>query len=165
MILTFKYIMMKNKKIQLFGLVLLATTMWTNAQSVFTNEAKVANNGFDMVNYFTENAAKRGSKEFSTVLDGATYYFVNAEHLKMFKADPQKYLPMFDGYCAFAVAQMGQKVPVDPETFRIDDGKLYLFFNDYWEGKPFNTSVPWINNEAEMEALAAANWKKIRNKE
>ena len=57
---------------------------------------------------------------------------------------------------------MNKKVPANPETFRIDDGKLYLFYNDFWEGKPFNTIVPWINNETEMEKMAINNWKTLK---
>jgi len=133
-----------------------------NAQSVNTNENKLANKGYDIVNYFTTNTAQQGSIEFSTVNDGATYYFINAENLKSFKANPIKYLPQFDGYCAFAVAKMNKKVPVNPETFRIDDGKLYLFYNDFWEGKPFNTIVPWLNNESEMQKLTETNWKTLK---
>ena len=132
------------------------------AQKVFTNQEKVANNGYDVVNYFTANSAERGSKAFSEVYEEATYYFVNAEHLQMFKENPSKYLPQFDGYCSFAVAKMNQKVPVDPKTFRVDDGKLYLFYNDFWEGKPFNTIVPWINSEADLEKLAVENWKTLK---
>jgi len=71
-------------------------------------------------------------------------------------------LPQFDGFCAFAVAKMNKKVPVNPETFRIDDGKLYLFYNDFWEGKPFNTIVPWLGHEAEMEKMAVKNWKTLK---
>ncbi len=135
-----------------------------SAQKVFANTDKVANNGYDIVNYFTANSAERGSKDFSTTHAGATYYFVGQENLKAFKTDPKAYLPQFDGYCAFAVAKMNQKVPVDPETFRIDDGKLYLFYNDFWEGKPFNTIIPWINNESEMEKLATANWTTLKDR-
>lgn len=133
------------------------------AQEVFKNKDNVANNGYDVVNYFTTNTAERGSMDFSTAHNGSTYYFANAENLNSFKENPSAYLPQFDGYCAFAVAKMNQKVSVDPETFRIDDGKLYLFYNDYWEGKPFNTIIPWLNNEAEMEQMAANNWKTLKN--
>lgn len=132
-----------------------------NAQSVNADENNLANKGYDVVNYFTMNSAQQGSIEFSTVNNGATYYFKNAENLKAFKENPTKYLPQFDGYCAFAVAKMNKKVPVNPETFRIDDGKLYLFYNDFWEGKPFNTIVPWLNNEAEMQKMAETNWKTL----
>lgn len=134
-----------------------------NAQKVFKNQDNVANNGYDVVNYFTSNTAERGSKDFSTTHNGATYYFANSKNLESFKTSPTKYLPQFDGYCAFAIAKMNKKVPVDPETFRIDDGKLYLFYNDFYEGKPFNTIVPWLNNEVALEKMASENWKTLKN--
>ena len=133
-----------------------------NAQNVNRDENNLANQGYDVVNYFTKNSAERGNIEYSATHNGAVYYFVNAENLSNFKATPAQFLPQFDGYCSFAVAKMSKKVPVNPETFRIDDGKLYLFYNDFWEGKPFNTIVPWLNNEAEMEKMAATNWKTVQ---
>ena len=149
------------KKMTLMILIIIMANI-AYAQSVNMDASKLANNGFDVVNYFTTNTAEKGSIEFSTINDGATYYFVSAENLKSFKENPSNYLPQFDGYCAFAVAKMNKKVPVNPETFRIDDGKLYLFYNDFWEGKPFNTIVPWLNNEAEMEKMAMNNWKTLK---
>jgi YHS domain-containing protein len=134
-----------------------------NAQSVNADENKVANDGYDVVNYFTTNTAERGSAKFSTTNEGATYYFINEENRDAFVENPSKYLPQFDGYCSFAVAKLNKKVPVNPETFRIDDGKLYLFYNDFWDGNPFNTIVPWLNNEAEMEKMAAANWEILKS--
>lgn len=154
---------MKTIKKMMVAVVVISGAIATNAQSVNTDENKLANKGYDVVNYFTSNTAERGSVEFSTAYKEAKYYFVNAENLKTFKANPGKYLPQFDGYCAFAVAKMNKKVPVNPETFRVDDGKLYLFYNDFWEGKPFNTIVPWLNNETEMEKLAATNWIALKN--
>jgi len=153
---------MKAVKKMIVAVMVIIGANSTNAQSVNTDENKLAIKGYDVVNYFTTNSAERGSVEFSTTHDGATYYFVNAENLKTFKADPSKHLPQFDGYCAFAVAKMNKKVPVNPETFRIDDGKLYLFYNDFWEGKPFNTIIPWLNNESEMQKLAETNWKTLK---
>lgn len=134
-----------------------------SAQNVAVNKDNVAINGYDVVNYFTTNTAARGSMSFSTTINGASYYFANEANLNAFKENPDKYLPQFDGYCAFAVAKMNKKVPVDPETFRVDDGKLYLFYNDFWEGQPFNTIVPWINNEAEMEKMAKTNWSTLKS--
>lgn len=150
---------MKTIKSFLIG-ILTIISMNTIAQ-VNANADNVAINGYDVVNYFMTNTAVRGTKTLSTESSGTTYYFSNETNLAAFKAAPEKYLPQFDGYCAFAVAKMNQKVPVDPETFRIDDGKLYLFFNDFYEGQPFNTIVPWLGNEAEMEKMAATNWKTL----
>lgn len=151
---------MKN----LLTICIMAVTIQASAQGVYTNQDKVANNGYDVVNYFTANSSARGSNEFSTVHKGATYYFISNEHLVQFMASPEKFLPQFDGFCAFAVAQMNQKVPVDPKTFRVDDGKLYLFFNDFYEGSPFNTIVPWLNNEEAMEKKAVQNWRTLKDK-
>jgi len=151
------------KKAILSTLIVAFSLGMSYAQKVNTNDKKVANSGYDVVNYFTTNTAARGSADNSTEHNGATYYFVSAENLKAFKAEPNKYLPQFDGYCAFAVAKMNHKMPVNPETFRIDDGKLYLFYNDFWEGKPFNTIVSWLDNEEELEKMAASNWKTLKN--
>lgn len=132
------------------------------AQDVFVDNDNIANNGYDLVSYFTNNSAQRGNKDFSSDHKGATYYFSNAANLKMFKNAPEKYLPQFGGFCSFGMGKMNQKVPVDPKTFRIDDGKLYLFYNDFWEGKPFNTIVPWLSDEAELEKSAHRNWEALR---
>ena len=152
---------MKTIKAIISPALILFATNGLSAQDVYKNENNVANNGYDLVSYFTVHMAERGSADFSVDHGGTTYYFVNAEHQKAFRSNPAAYLPQFDGYCAFAVAKMKKKVPSDPKTFRIDDGKLYLFYNDYWEGKPFNTIIPWLNNEAELEKLAATNWESI----
>lgn len=155
---------MNTIKKMTMAILILAGSNSINAQSVNSDENKLANQGYDLVNYFTTNTAERGSKEFSITHNGASYYFLNKENLSTFKASPNSYLPQFGGYCSFAVAKMNKKVPVDPKTFRIDDGKLYLFYNDFWEGKPFNTIVPWINNESDMEKMAIKNWQSLKNK-
>lgn len=154
---------MKTINIILTVFIFTASLDNLSAQKVYSDENNVANKGYDVVNYFTDNVASRGSSDFSISYQGTIYYFTSAEHLEMFKKNPEQYLPQFGGYCSFAVAKMNKKVPVDPKTFRIDDGKLYLFYNDFWEGKPFNTIVPWINNEAAMTKMAQDNWKSLRN--
>ena len=153
---------MKTFKKAMLLIMILTGTNSMFALQVNKNKNGVANQGYDVVNYFTTNTAERGSKDYATKHNDATYYFVSAENLKIFKVNPNNYVPQFDGYCAFAVAKMNQKVSVDPKTFRIDDGNLYLFYNDFWEGKPFNTIVPWLNNELEMEKLATTNWKTLK---
>ena len=40
----------------------------------------------------------------------------------------------------------GAKVSVDPETFKIIDGKLYLFYNSFFN----NTLKDWNKDEANM---------------
>lgn len=142
--------------------VLVAGSQVVLAQDNFVNKDNIANNGYDVVSYFVTNAAQRGSKEYSSVHSGVTYYFVSTENLNAFNESPSSYLPQFGGFCAFGMGKMNQKVPVDPLTFRIDDGKLYLFYNDFWEGKPFNTIIPWLANEEELEKSARLNWEALK---
>ena len=129
-----------------------------------TNNENVANDGYDVVSYFTDHAAVRGSKSYNTSHSGVTYYFVNQEHKEMFVKSPQSYLPRYDGYCAFAVAKHNAKVKADPRTFKLHDGKLLLFFNDYFEGQPTNTIVFWNGAEKELSKNAEMNWKTLNSK-
>lgn len=125
---------------------------------IFSNADKVAFQGYDVVAYHNAYQAVRGSKTHSWERSGITYYFSNAANKSAFQQNPKAYLPAYGGYCAFAMAMQGAKVPSNPTTFKIRDGKLYLFFNDFYEGKPFNTIVPWNGNEPDMMAKADKNW-------
>lgn len=151
---------MKKTKILLlaFGLTLGIGTLTAQNENVYSNKDNIAIEGYDVVAYFTDYQALRGNKSFATQHDGATYYFTSQAHLDAFKANPNKYLPQYGGYCAFAMAKHNAKVPVDPTDFQITDGKLYLFFNDFYEGTPFNAAIPWVNNQKEMKKTADSNW-------
>ncbi len=77
-----------------------------------------------------------GSSEYQATYEGKTYYFNSAESVATFNADPEKYLPAYDGWCAYGVA-VGAKVPVDPRVFSVVDGRLYLNKNR-WVGRSFD---------------------------
>ena len=133
------------------------------AQSnVFVNEKNVAINGYDVVAYFNAHDAVRGNIDHKVSHSGTDYYFSSAENASTFKTNPENYLPAYGGYCAFAVGAKSTKFPTDPETFKIRDGKLYLFYNDYYEGKPFNTIIPWNANEADLIEKADKNWTSLK---
>ena len=125
----------------------------------FVDKNNVADSGYDIVAYFTDYKAVKGSKDHSAQYDGVTYFFASDEHKNMFEKDPAHYLPQYGGYCSFGMAKMNSKVPTNPETFKIYNGKLYLFFNDLYEGKKFNTIVPWNGNEANFKTTADKNWE------
>ena len=61
------------------------------------------------------------------------------------------------GWCAYAMGAKGEKVSIDPETFKIINGKLYLFYNSYFN----NTLKSWNKNEPTLKAKADVNWKRI----
>src|SRR6266498_468054 len=91
-----------------------------------TEAPVVALKGYDVVAYFTEGRAAKGSPEFRHDWDGARYYFVSAKHKAAFVDDPDRFTPQFRAYCAWGFAQ-GKTVEADPNMWKIVDGKLYVF--------------------------------------
>jgi YHS domain-containing protein len=85
----------------------------------------IALHGFDPVAYFTQNKAVKGDAQVTAVHHGITYEFASKEDQAAFQANPEKYVPQYGGFCAFAVSR-GLKADIDPHEFAIDDGKLYV---------------------------------------
>ena len=123
----------------------------------FNLDGGIAISGYDPVAYFTQNKAVKGKKDMAVYRLGVTYYFSSAANKDLFKSNPSKYEPEYGGWCAYAMGEKGEKVSIDPETFKIVNGKLYLFYNRFFT----NTLKDWNKNEAELKAKADANWPKI----
>ena len=102
-------------------------------------DADPALGGYCPVCYFAANEAVKGSAEFRSECEGKSYYFNSEESRQTFQKDPEKYLPQYDGWCAYGVA-VGRKIPVNPTVFSIVDDKLYLNKNR-WVGKSFDKDV------------------------
>ena len=143
---------------------LITIMLEANAQTklTFVNDDNVALRGYDVVNYFTDKEAKEGSSALAVKHDGVTYYFASEEHKNMFTANPDKFLPAYGGYCAFAMGMKNATVPSNPDTYKIVDGKLYVFFNDLYDGEKFNTLVPWNEDEANIKSMADTNWQAMK---
>jgi len=87
--------------------------------------------GYDPVSYF-EGLPKKGNKTISADHKGATYYFSSEDNKEKFLRNPSAFEPQYGGWCAFAMGVNGEKVKINPETFKIIDGKLYLFYNAFF---------------------------------
>lgn len=152
------YLKMKNLK----SLILIAlVALFSNnalAQVEPIDKNKLAIGGYDVVSYFKVNKAQKGDKKNVVEYNGAKYYFASAENKKSFSANPEKYLPQCDGYCAWGIAEDKGKFPINPETFKIVDGKLYLFFNGPHDGKIWNSLDSWNKDEKRL----LANLKKMK---
>ena len=123
---------------------------------------RIANGGYDVVAYFSDNMAMKGNGSYIVEYKGAKYQFASAEHQQMFQSEPEKYLPVCDGYCAWGVAENGKKVPVNPQTYKIINGKLYLFFNGDFKGTPFNTLEEWNKNQETLLQELPVKWAKLK---
>ena len=125
--------------------------------SEYNLENKVAIQGYDPVSYFKQGKAIKGRKEVLASYDGVVYQFSSATNKEIFLKSPTSFEPQYGGWCAYAMGSAGEKVEINPETFKIIDGKLYLFYNAYFN----NTLKSWNKDEASLKAKADANWKKI----
>ena len=118
------------------------------------SSSRLAIEGYDPAAYFEGKPAK-GSATYSYTYQSVLYYFASAAHLQSFKQNPAKYEPQYGGWCAFAMGDYGEKVSVDPETYKILEGKLYLFYNAFFT----NTLPKWNNNEQNLKKAGDINWK------
>jgi YHS domain-containing protein len=82
--------------------------------------------GHDVVAYFTRGRHAMGAPDFESVYEGVTFRFANAEHKALFDRDPRAYVPQFGGFCANGIVY-GIPWGGDADTWRIIDGKLYIF--------------------------------------
>lgn len=117
----------------------------------------LALHGYDAVSYVDDMKAQKGKAEFAATYEGATYRFATAAHKAAFEKNPAKYQPAYGGWCAYAMGATGEKVDFDPETFKVENGKLYLFYNAF-----FNNTLPkWNKDEAKLKPAADKNWDKL----
>lgn len=84
--------------------------------------------GYDPVAFFTDQKPVKGDPSIKFTYQDAIYYFASAQHLELFKADPEKYKPQFGGWCAYAVS-LGRIAPIDVNTFSIVNGRLVIQHN------------------------------------
>lgn len=111
-----------------FSAPVFAADEYNVSSGVTTAGVPLGLHGVDAVTLSTFNAVAEGAAAHTVVVDGVAYYFASAESARTFQSAPEKYLPQFGGFCAFAVA-LGKKFDGDPRYVDIVDGKLYLFVN------------------------------------
>ncbi|MEP6806299.1 MAG: YHS domain-containing (seleno)protein [Flavobacterium sp.] len=148
------------KKLILFVLILISGISFAqnDAKRIgqYNLQNKVAIQGYDPVGYFNQGKAIKGKKEITTSYQGVIYNFSSSENKETFLKNPSKYEPQYGGWCAYAMGSAGEKVEINPETFKIIDAKLYLFYNAYFN----NTLKSWNKDETNLKTKADTNWKK-----
>ncbi|HSK12788.1 MAG TPA: YHS domain-containing (seleno)protein [Phnomibacter sp.] len=123
----------------------------------FNLEKGLAIQGYDPVAYFTMGKAVKGSGDHRHTHQGVTYYFSSKAHKEAFMANPGRFEPQYGGWCAYAMGATGEKVEVDPASFKVVEGKLYLFYKSWTN----NTLAKWNKDEAGLKKQAELNWKKF----
>lgn len=116
------------------------------------NLPRLALKGYDPVAYFTEGRPTPGKAAFEYTWDEVRYRFASAQHMAMFRADPDRYAPQYEGSCAGAIS-LGLKIEANPENWLISDGRLFVFAGDQKR-----TSF-----SADKVAAADRNWQLLKD--
>jgi hypothetical protein len=116
----------------------------------------VAIGGYDPVAYFVQGAPTPGRNDITTGHDGTTWRFANEDNRAVFRTNPDRYVPRYGGYCAYAVAG-GGTAGSSPEHWHIHDGKLYL-------NASARVHAKWLRDPTGYIARADANWPSLRDR-
>jgi YHS domain-containing protein len=143
--------------LSLFSMTIYAQDATAQRKQQYNLEKGVAISGYDPVAYFTAGKAVKGKADEAVFFQGVTYYFSSAANKEAFKKNPSAYEPAYGGWCAYAMGAKGEKVEVDPKTFKITGGRLFLFYNKYFN----NTLTDWNKDEQSLKQKADVNWTKI----
>ena len=149
------------KSLLLFFLILFSFSVFAQTEAVrvkhYNMSDNVALSGYDPITYFAKKPVP-GKKSFTYTYKGITYHFINDKSRTIFKANPDKYEPAYGGWCAYALAKKKpEKMEADPETYKIVNGKLYVFYNSFG----VNTVKKWNKDETKSKSTADKNWNKI----
>jgi YHS domain-containing protein len=151
-----RFIMKLRNTMFITTMFLLAAMFSTAAYGEDYTHSTPGVNGYDPVAYFEDDKPMKGSGFHVSDFEGVTYAFASKEHKKMFDADPEKYIPVYGGYCAYGVA-VGKKFLSDPEVWKIVEGKLYLNVDKDIQKK-------WAKDIPGFIKKADDNWLQIKDK-
>ena len=149
--------MSKRFAITLMLVSILASAIANAAKPVYSGgRDRAAIRGYDPVAYFTQGQPVMGSKEFILTHKGAKWMFSSQANLETFKGDPDKYMPQYGGYCAYAVSN-GSTASSKPEFFTVHEGKLYLNYSK-------SVYKKWLKDKSGYIDSADKEWPEIIKK-
>jgi YHS domain-containing protein len=125
----------------------------------FYEKEGAAIKGYDPVAYFTDTKPVKGSPAYKAEYRGSVFHFVSQVNRDAFAANPAKYAPQYNGFCAFGAAG-GYKAAIDPAAFTIDQDKLYLNYNQEVR-KKWSADIPGFVAKADKNWPAVARQTKI----
>lgn len=118
-------------------------------QPIYTDD-NYAISGYDVVAYFTESAAVKGSTDFISEYQGTQWLFASQQNQALFEQAPQQYIPQYGGYCAYAMSS-GFVVSTDPQAFTVFEDKLYLNYS-------LSVRQNWLIDKAKYISEADQHW-------
>ncbi|WP_067517656.1 YHS domain-containing (seleno)protein [Endozoicomonas ascidiicola] len=142
-----------NKWLKIISLWIfaVATNLAANDQIYTGWLSKKAVSGYDTVAFFTEGQPVKGNPKFKYSYLDVEWYFASEKHLNLFKQNPEKYMPQYGGFCAWAVAAKKYRAPGDPKYWKIVDNKLYLNYDRSVQNK-------WLKDIPSFIKAGDKNW-------
>lgn len=152
--------LMKYLVVTVFTLVTLPVLAADDAVNTgFFNDTAIE--GYDTVAYFTQGKPVEGDKKFQILWRNANWRFSSQKNLELFKQNPEMYAAQYGGYCAWAMAD-GKTAGIDPDAWHIEDGKLYLNYNQKIKNDWLTTKEADIVS-ADKHYLEITNVKKYQD--
>ena len=74
--------------------------------------------------------SEKGKSKYMVVWKGASWYFTSQRTKDLFEANPEKYAPVFNGYCANALSIGEGLVGTDGEHWEIFGDNLFQFYSE-----------------------------------
>ncbi len=147
-------------------LLIFTTILFFSITTIFAQDNKANNidnsnialQGYSPVSYADLGLAQKGVKEFKSEYKKIVYYFTSAEQKATFEANPEKYLPMYGGFCAFGV-YAGAKFRPNPNKFISKDGSYFLYLYNL----ELDAQQLWLNEKDHRKLVNVANenWRKL----
>ena len=116
-------------------------------------EHGLAIKGYDPVSYFTSGKPTPGLAQFSTTYQGVTYRFASTENRDRFVAAPEKFVPQYGGYCAYAIS-LNKIADIEPDEWAIVNNKLYL-------NNGFFAQTLWSFDKSGNIVQGDQNWPRV----
>lgn len=160
------------KKFMACIFMLLLAPVWAAeippAELLRLDDNGLAIDGYSPVSYIQRGKAERGSPVFTSVYEAATYQFTDQQQIDIFEQYPERYIPVHGGWCSLMLSGSGNLTPANPESWKIVDGQLLMFWSGTYNGMEINGLSNWEKKtggkeKAEAKRLADANktWSKI----
>ena len=120
----------------------------------------VAVGGYDVVSYRQPDGPVRGTEVYSVEHGGSTYLFSSQSNVDTFLADPERFLPHYDGFCAVTLA-LGRVTCPEYTNFKIEDDRLLLFeVTGFTNGRTL-----WNTDPEDFRQKADSNFEKLTSEE
>ena len=121
----------------------------------------IAIDGHDTVMYHDtavrkNHAEKLGDKRFSIEWNGAQWLFASQASADKFAANPERYVPQYNGHCSNALSLDEGLIPTDGTVWEFFGENLHLFYAERGRQR-------WLNGDwKSYKATADEAWEELR---